>query len=223
MKSIRTAREFLNRAQPRNDWYSIVNRADGTAAVYLYDEIGYWGTTAKDFAAELTAIDADTIDVHVSSIGGEVFDGIAIYNALRSHKAEIRVQVDSMAASIASVIVQAGDTRSMLSGSQMMIHNAHGLGWGGADDLRAMADILDKQTAIIADIYAERSGRDADTFLELMAVESWLNASEAVDAGLADEVVTPGRAASTETNDTETDAPAANMWRSAFLESAEIG
>lgn len=220
MKTIRTAREFLNRRTPTSDsWYSIVNRADGSAVIHLYDEIGYWGTTAKDFAAELNAIDASSIDVHVSSIGGEVFDGIAIYNALRSHAAEIHVRVDSMAASIASVIVQAGDRRTMLSGSQMMIHNASGLAFGNADDLREMAQILDKQTTIIAEIYAERSGEPIDGFIEMMAAEAWMNANEAVAAGLADEVVTPERA----TKDTEGTPAASNMWRAAFLQSVEIG
>lgn len=217
-----TAREFLNRAQARSDWYSIVNRADGSAALYLYDEIGYWGTTAKDFAAELADLDVDTLDVYVSSIGGEVFDGIAIYNTLRAHKATVNVRVDSMAASIASVIVQAGDTRSMLTGSQMMIHNASGLGWGSADDLRQMAEILDKQTSIIAEIYAERSGDPAAGFLELMAAETWFSAAEAVDVGLADKVVKPAKGADDETIDDETHESASNMW-SDFMRSVEIG
>lgn len=219
-----SAREFLNRSQPRGDWYSIKNRADGSAAVYLYDEIGYWGTTAKDFTAQLAEIDVDLLDVYVSSIGGEVFDGIAIYNALRSHRAEVKVRVDSMAASIASVIVQAGDSRTMLTGSQMMIHNAAGLAFGGADTLREVADILDKQSAIIAGIYAERSGLPADGFRDMMAAETWMSAPEAVEAGLADEVVTPSRAADNDPDPDPDDTEAAsNRWRSEFLQSIEIG
>lgn len=176
-------------------WYQIVNHSDETATVRIYDDIGYsWmgGVSAEDFGRELDRVTASKLEVQVSSRGGDVFDGIAIYNALRAHPAQVTVRVDSLAASIASVIVQAGDRRTMLSGSQMMIHPAWGAAIGPAADLREFADLLDRQTGIIAGIYGERSGRPAADFSTMMdGPDVWLTAEEAVDAGLADEVVVP--------------------------------
>ena len=173
---------------------TILNADSDKAVVRLYGEISKWfGIDAEQIADELEAITAPEIEVQISSLGGDVFDGIAIYNALRSHDARITTRVDSMAASIASVIAQAGDHRVMLTGSQMMIHEAWGFAMGSASDMRDLADILDKQTDIIASIYAERSGGDEAVFREKMETETWFDADEAVKAGLADEVVKPSR------------------------------
>lgn len=198
-------REIFNSLPKRDDWFRIVNQADDAPAeIYLYDEIGWWGTTASDFVRELKDLDASEISVFISSRGGDVFDGVAIYNALRSHEATVTTQVDSMAASIASVIVQAGDHRIMLTGSQMMIHEAHGLALGNADEMRKYADVLDKQSDIIAGIYAERAGTDLKAFRNLMNAETWMDAQETVDEGLADEVIKPAKAED-ESDDPEID------------------
>lgn len=182
---------LFNRATPAG---LIVTNAAGTkATVRIYDEIGWFGITAEAVAAALEEITAEEIEVQINSLGGDVFDGIAIYNALRAHPARITTRVDSMAASIASVIAQAGDHRVMLTGSQMMIHEAWGFAIGRASEMRELADILDKQSRIIAAIYAERSDGDLDHFMELMVAETWFDADETVEAGLADEVVKPSR------------------------------
>lgn len=173
-------------------WYEIKNATGTTAVVRVYEEIGY-PVTADQFARDLEAITADEIEVQINSPGGDVFDGVAIYNALRAHPARITTRVDGLAASIASVIAQAGDHRVMLSGGQMMIHEAWALAFGPAADLREMADLLDKQSEIIASIYAERSGRPAAKFRKMMADETWFTASETVAAGLADEIHKPAR------------------------------
>lgn len=188
--------KLISAMGPRHrDWYRIENRADedDSADLYLYDEIGWFGTTAGQFVDELGELDVKQISVHINSIGGSVFDGIAIFNALRTHKAKVITQVDSAALSIASVIAQAGDERTMISGSQMMIHEAWGLAIGNADDMREYADMLDFETDNIASIYAERvggSGRKSH-FLKLMKDETWMNADAAVDEGLADRVIRP--------------------------------
>ena len=169
----------------------ISNKAGPKATIRLYDAIGVLGVTADEFAEGLGEITADEIEVQISSMGGDVFDGIAIYNALRAHPAKITTRVDGMAASIASVIVQAGDERVMLTGSQMMIHPAFGFAMGDATDMRKLADILDRQTDIIAGIYTERA--DEGGFRDLMDAETWFDADEAVEVGLADQVVTPNK------------------------------
>lgn len=185
-------RQILNHLPAQDDWYSIANKSSAERVdVYLYDEIGVFGTTADDLIRELKEIKTSQIVVHINSVGGDIFDGVTVYNALRTHPSPVTTTVDSLAASIASVIVQAGDIRLMLTGSQMMIHEAWGLGMGGAEAMREYADLLDKQTDNIAGIYAERSGGDQDDLLTLMKNETWLSPAEAVAEGLADAVVSP--------------------------------
>lgn len=180
---------------PRNAgrWYEIKNQAGPRATVRIYSEIGFFGVTAEDLAAELDDISAPEIEVQINSPGGDVFDGLAIFNSLRAHPARVTTRVDGIAASAASVIAQAGDHRVMLSSSQMMIHEAWGLAIGPASEMREFADLLDQQNDVLAALYADRAGRDADEMRSLMAAETWLTDQAAVDAGLADEVVTPDR------------------------------
>lgn len=186
---LKTTRPIAKLREGRNDWYRIENKiANATAEVFIYDEIGYFGVTAADFVNELRDIDADTIELHLNTPGGDVFDGIAIYNALVEHAAEVTVIVDSLAASAGSFIAQAGDTISMTRNATLMIHDAWGLAIGNAADMREMAELLDKLSNNIADIYAERSGGTIDQWRDLMRAETWFSADEAVEAGLADEV-----------------------------------
>lgn len=182
-------------AQPERGWYRLENNtADpGSAELYLYDEIGYYGITATDLIAELAALDVRKLDVHISSPGGEIFEGVAIMTALQSHSAYVTVYIDSLAASIASVIAQAGDRRIIAPHAEMMIHNASGVCVGTADDMRELADVLDRQSAKIAAIYAERAGGRRDTWRNRMNAETWFNAEEAVAANLADEISKPTR------------------------------
>lgn len=185
------------RTDPR--WYRIENAKSPAPTVYLYDEIGFWGTSAAEFASDLAALDAKTIDVRINSPGGEVFDGIAIYNALLTHKATINVFIDGLAASAASFIAQAGDTISMARNAQVMIHDAQGICIGPADDMLVMHDMLNKCSDNIADIYAQRAGGSVAAWRSKMRDETWYSASEAVTAGLADSVV-------------ERDGGASNAW-----------
>lgn len=174
-------------------WFSVTAQGDetgggkGSATVRIYDVIGGWfGTNAADLVAELDALDVDQIDVHVNSPGGAVWDGTAIFNALRQHDARIVVTVDGLAASAASVIAMAGDEIVMAEGSQMMIHRASGGVFGSAELMRETAAVLDKIDQNIAGIYSRRAGGDAAGWLAAMDAETWYNADEAVDAGLAD-------------------------------------
>lgn len=183
------------RVRAGTSWYKITNLAGegGPAEVVIYDEIGYWGVTASDFMAELKAITASEISLRVNSPGGEIFDGIAIYNVLRAHDAHVTVQVDSLAASIASVIAMAGDRIVMQPHSQLMIHDGSGLCLGNAADMREMADLLDRQSDNIAAVYADKAGGTPEEWRDRMRAETWFTAEEAVEAGLADEVAEPVR------------------------------
>lgn len=183
----------------RTDWYSIVMRAPAaeprTADVFIYDEIGYMGVTASDFARELAALDVDTIHLKINSPGGEVFDGVAIHNALKNHPAKVAVTVDALAASAASFIAMAGDTVHMARGSQMMIHNAHGLCIGDENDMEALVARLRSIGDTIASFYSERAGGDVAQWRAVMAAETWYTGEEAVAAGLADTFDDPPKAA----------------------------
>ena len=158
----------------------------------IYDEIGDWqGLSAKELVSDLKAISAEDITVRINSPGGSVFDGIAIYNALRYHPSNIHVRIEGLAASIASVIAMAGDTVTMAENSLMMIHNP--LGWvgGEAEDMRRTADMLDKATDAIALAYSGKSGTPVDDITPLMSKETWMTAKEAQDKGFVDIVDKP--------------------------------
>lgn len=153
----------------------------------IYDEIGAsWfgeGVTAKQVVKDLADVKSSKIRVRINSAGGDVFEGLAIYNALRSHDAKVVTEIDSLAASIASVIALAGEDVKMADNAFFMIHNARGLEYGTADDMREMADLLDKVGGSLVNIYAERSGSDADEVKAWMDAETWFTAEEAKEAG----------------------------------------
>ena len=178
--------------KPVASWYSITNEATSEGAprrakVNIFDAIGgWWGVSAAEFVEQLDALDVDELEVHVNSPGGAVWDGIAIMNALKAHRAKVVVIVDGLAASAASIVAMAGDEVVMAEGSQMMIHQASGGVWGNADYIRDMAAILDKIDNNLAGIYARRTGTTRASWLDLMRAETWYNADEAVEAGLAD-------------------------------------
>ena len=186
---LKTARSVVNLKQGRTDWYRIKNQADADVAeVWIYDEIGYWGVTASDFVKELQTVDVDNIELHINSPGGDVFDGIAIYNALMNHKAKVTSYIDGLAASAASFIAMAGQEVIIARNATMMIHDAHGLCIGNAADMAEMANLLNKSSDNIADIYAQKSGNDVGIWRDAMRAETWYSSVEAVEAGLADKV-----------------------------------
>ena len=179
--------------QNRQPWYQIRNAAEGDtgpAEVLIYDEIDSWyGVSAEALAREISSLD-DSRELHVriNSPGGNIFDGVAILNALRGHPGKVTVFVDSLAASAASFLAMGGDEIVMNRDSEMMIHKGHGLVVGGADDMRQQADLIDRLNDKIAGIYADRAGGSVEDWLAAMDAETWYSADEAVEAGLADRV-----------------------------------
>lgn len=172
------------------DWYNIKGSADGSDVthVHLYDEIGGYGVDAQEFINSLADIKTDSIEVHINSVGGEVFAGFAIYQAIKDHPANVTVTVDALAASIASVIAMAGDKVVMAPNAQMMIHDGQVATAGNAAELTKTVAMLDRVSDNIASVYAERCGGSSGDWRNSMRAESWYNAEEAVAAGLADEV-----------------------------------
>jgi ATP-dependent protease ClpP protease subunit len=169
------------------EFFRITNATMPVATLDLYDEIGFWGINASDFKAALDQITARDLTVRINSPGGDVFDGIAILNLLRSHSAKVHTIVDGMAASAASFIAMAGDV-TMMPNSQMMIHDALGLCVGNQAEMLETAALLDKASNNIADIYQRKAGGTVADWRAAMQTETWYGAQEAVDAGLADRV-----------------------------------
>jgi ATP-dependent Clp endopeptidase proteolytic subunit ClpP len=167
----------------------------GVAEVSIYDEIGYWGMNAADFRDELAALGEGItqINLRVNSPGGEVFDGIAIYNMLKRHPAHVVATVDGLAASIASLVLMSGDVVEMPENSMIMIHNPAGMVMGTAADMRDVADALDKIRQSIVTSYVTKTGLDDKAVNALMDAETWLTAQEALTKGFADKVLAPVR------------------------------
>jgi ATP-dependent Clp endopeptidase proteolytic subunit ClpP len=202
---LRLARPVARQARP---WYRITAKAadpdpepaegddnkdepttDGdTTVIDIYDEIGWFGTSAQDFVRDLRQVKTPNIEVHLNSPGGDVFDALAIHSALRQHKAKVHVIVDSLAASSASFIAMAGDKVTAMANAMLMIHDPWGLVIGNAADMRELADLLDKHGDNIAAIYANRAGGEVATWRERMLDETWYLADEAYEVGLVDEV-----------------------------------
>lgn len=163
-----------------------------SAELFIYDEIdssGMYGVSAREVVSALNELKGvKNLDVRINSGGGDVFDGIAIYEALRRFPANIHVHVDGLAASAASVIAMAGDTRSISLGGFYMIHRASGLVYGDDEDMRKMADILGNITNQIANIYADRTGMEPDELKAMIASETWMNAEESIKNNFATEV-----------------------------------
>ncbi|MFW6089688.1 MAG: head maturation protease, ClpP-related [Gemmatimonadota bacterium] len=162
------------------------------AEILIYDDIGEGlfrdGVTATGVIEELGTIQASTIHVRINSMGGQVFEGLAIFNALERHDARIVTHVDGIAASIASVIALAGDEVEMAKNALYMIHDPRGGVLGTATDMREMADILDKVAGSIAGVYARKTGASTDQVREWMQAETFFDADEAKDAGFVDTV-----------------------------------
>lgn len=171
-----------------NHRFEIRAVAADRAELILYGEVDrFWGVGAKQVRDELKALGpaVKTIDVHINSEGGNYFEGVAIYNALREHPARVVVHVDGMALSIASVVAMAGDERLMADGAYMMIHNPIMAAFGDAADHVHTAELLSGVTSQLAAIYARHTGLEEAALVALMAAETWMDADAAVAQGFA--------------------------------------
>ena len=158
------------------------------AVLALDEEIGFWGTQAKDFRAALDSVEGNELVVEINSVGGDVMAGLGIYNMLRSWAKDgktVTTRVTGVAASIASIIALAGDKREMPKNTFAMVHQASTFAVGTADDMRDAADTLDKVDGSLRGIYMDRMGVDETKAKEIMAKDTWLTADESMDLGFA--------------------------------------
>lgn len=173
-------------------WNPAIKASDeNDNTIGIYDPIGYdyWddsGVTAKRISAALRSLDGADVVVNINSPGGDVFEGLAIYNLLREYKGHVTVRVLGVAASAASFIAMAADEIQIARAGFFMIHNAWTGVWGDRNDLRETADFLEQIDDTIADIYHVRSGLSMDELKADMDKERWINGRDAIDSGFAD-------------------------------------
>lgn len=165
--------------------------SSGDNVITMFDMIGedFWtggGVTAKSVAAQLRAIGERPVEVQINSPGGDMFEGIAIYNVLREHSQPITVKVMGMAASAASIIAMAGDTIEIGAASFLMIHNCWVVAIGNRHDMGETAEWLEPFDRAMAEVYAARSGQKVDAVAKWMDAETYMSGSVAVERGLAD-------------------------------------
>ena len=177
-----------------NKFWHFQARSDSHGELFLYGDISdmtWYGDeiTPRTFKDDLDSLgDISNLDIYINSGGGDVFAGQAIYSMLSRYPATKTVYVDGLAASIASVIAMAGDKIVMPANSMMMIHNAWTVASGNKDQLRDIADALDKIDQVIGEVYQKRTGKTAEEIMDLMNAETWFTAAEAIENGFADEV-----------------------------------
>lgn len=156
--------------------------------IYIYDDIGedwFGGVSAKSIISQIEAHEGEELTVRINSPGGDVFEGVAIHNALQRREGKTILIVDALAASIASVIMLAGDEVRMADGSMVMVHNPWTVAGGNADDFRRHAEILDQVRDSLVEIYANRI-EDREQLINWLDAETWFSADEAIAAGFAD-------------------------------------
>lgn len=193
------SKQFMKLLADNRHNKSVKRRGDVVAAgkeatIYLYDAIvateeiaEWWGGVAADaMAKEIRELKVDTIHLRVNSPGGDVFAGRAIQAALKEHSAKVIAHIDGLAASAASFVILGADEIEMAEGAFIMIHKAWTFAMGNADDMKQVADVLDKIDGSIAASYAKRTGEEVEHLIELMAKETWIGADEAVEKGFAD-------------------------------------
>lgn len=171
-----------------------IQKKNDTVEIMLYDQIGLdWmtgeGVTAKDFNAAIEDAGSRDIVVRINSPGGDVWDGLAIHNMLRSAKGNVTTVVEGLAASAASIVAMAGDDVAIYPSAQLMIHSAWTIAMGNSSDFREVADVLDKIDGTLAEIYSTKTGRPSEEFKQIMSKDSYYTASESLELGLVNRVV----------------------------------
>ncbi|MFN6816769.1 head maturation protease, ClpP-related [Proteus mirabilis] len=174
-------------------WNSRIRASSADNSISILDVVGedYWGegVTAKRISAALRAIGEQDIVVNLNSPGGDMFEGLAIYNLLRAHSGKVTVNILGIAASAASIIAMAGDEIKMGRGAFLMIHNCWAMGVGNRHDFAKLAHDLAPFDASMTDIYVARSGQSSDVVSQMMDNETYISASEAIEKGFADSLL----------------------------------
>lgn len=191
---IKTRLEIVNKIENDKDKFSIQNNTSEPATdLILYGDIGedFWGygITAAMVRMVLKRIETDVVNVHINSYGGDVFEGLAIYNVFKQSEKEINCIVDGIAASAASIIFMGGDKRYMPRNTQLMIHNAQTGVWGFAEDFERAAETLNSIKVSLRASYMDKFEGTEEELIRYLDNETFFNAEDAVGLGFADEIL----------------------------------
>lgn len=180
----------------KTDWlyYQPAASAGETATIQIFDQIGEdWfggsGLSGKQFSDVLNEVGSGPLLVEINSPGGNVWDGLSIYNQLRGRRAPVTTRVVGIAASIASIIALAGDKVEMAEAALMMIHDPSGMASGTSEDMRKMADALDQHAEVLVGVYAKKTGKTPEAIRAAMKAETWFTTQEAIAFGLVDKPI----------------------------------
>lgn len=181
---------FRDNANQPKQVTNLLNKADTTASLYVYDMISAdWGVSALAVVDAINqAGDAKVLNVHINSPGGDVFEGRAIMAAISAFRGKTVAKIDALCASAATSIALACDEIEMAEGAAFMIHNAKTLAYGDKSDLRHTADVVEKIEGAIVNDYTTRTGKDEAEIRAAMQAETWFTAAEALEYGFVDRV-----------------------------------
>ncbi len=184
----------IKRQEVKNSWYQLEANAD-YADVYIYDEIGSHGVSAKDFIAELNEYKGKPLNIHINSGGGSVFEGQSMATAIRNHGGHVTTTIEGVAASMATIIALAADSVYMTENSLFMIHNPMLDSYGDKNELKKAISLLEKVETNMLNAYSTKTKLSKKEIAEMMNNETWFTAKEAVKAGFVDKVVNEVRVA----------------------------
>ena len=178
----------------KKNWYSITAKSAAECVIDIFDEIGMWGVSAKDFAEQLRGVGKiKSLTLNLDSPGGDCNDGLTIYDAIKASGASVTVNVIGLAASMASVIMLAADAGKIriYENARVMIHRVTGGAFGNSDDLDAATKLVKQFEDRIVSLYVARTGKDEAEIRDMMKAQlgTWFFGQEAVDAGFADSVI----------------------------------
>lgn len=194
-KNAEAVSRFWGKPLDRPEWYKIEASANDQAEILVYDVIGWPYNDAGDLVRYVNSLGDKDILVRLNTPGGDVFDGMAIFNALANHKGKVTIRIEALAASMGSVLAMAGKEIQAYSNTMMMIHDPWTYMAGNQYELREMADLLEKISGNMLDVYAGRSKIGKREMKEIMKAETWYTAKEAKEKGFIDTILETGKAA----------------------------
>ena len=193
-KNAEVISKFWGKPLDKPDWYSIKAISDDETEIFVYDVIGFPFIEASQFIKELSNVSTSKLTVRINSPGGDVFDGMAIFNALKTYNGKVVTRIEGIAASMASVIALAGKEVQAYANTMYMIHEPYAFTAGNQYSLRELADILEKMSGQMIDIYSSNASPGKREIAQMMKDEAWLTAKEAKEKGFVDTIL-DGKAA----------------------------
>ena len=188
-KTAEAVARFWNKPLDKPDWFKVQAISDDETEIMIYDVIGWPFISADDFVRALADITAKTVTVRINSPGGDVWDGMAIFNALKTFSGKVVTRIEGIAASMASVIALAGKEVQAYANTMYMIHEPYAFTAGNQYSLRELADILEKMSGQMIDIYSSNASPGKREIAQMMKDEAWLTAKEAKEKGFIDTVI----------------------------------